>query len=390
MYRTYSIAFLALVSILGCSDSSMSPVTSVDSASDDMESRSANGMTEVVIIGTDHFITDMPHGYTPGHLRSLLAKFKPDIVLTEEAMNVRGGASTAPYECANVTLPWAQENNVMTIPVGWYSPSYPAKVQQMVQQFSARGLGEQYELVERRFQQESAAMSTSCESMNGDSYNQLWRDYHARLHQLAGTNTPWETWNAKVVENIRKACDQHRGKKIAIVFGAAHTYFFADQLANAADISVIPTSKYLPITPEQLSQNTQPMDYLKAMRPLNLPTVSGPQLANAIKVLDSVKGVPSLAGDYNLFYGKYLMHSGDLRGAIAAFDAVVSSSGNAISKFDGKNRLADGARISAALALNKAGQNGNARERLFGILNDQASNSDVKQYAQQLLASIPQ
>ena len=390
MYRTYSIAFLVLAGVVGCSDSQPPTGQTVENVSQEVSAPSSDGPTQIVIIGTEHFITDMPHGYTPGHLRALLAKIKPDVVLTEEAMNVRGGASTAPYECANVTLPWAADNNVKTIPVGWYFPSYQARVRQMVQQLAANGQGEQLELIERRFQQESAAMSTSCESINGSAYNQLLRDYHTKLHQLAGTDTPWETWNAKVVDNIRNACAEHRGKKVAIVFGAAHSYYFADQLANSTDIKVIPTDNYFPLTLEQVAKHTLPLDYLKAMRPLNLPSVSGVQLANAIKVLDAVKGVPSLAGDYNLFYGKYLMHRGDIPGAMAAFDTVISTSGDAISKFDGKNRLADGARISAAQALSKAGDTGNARQRLFGILNDQASNADVKQYAQQLLASIPQ
>ena len=370
MYRTYSIAFLMLIGVLGCSGSD----TTVASIASPSEHRPADGPTEVVIVGTQHLITDMPAGFTPGHLRALLANIEPDIILTEEAMNVRGGASTAPYECANVTLPWAAEHQVEVIPVGWYSPGYAKLVDQMVQRFAASGNSERYELIERRFQQESGAMVTSCETMNGKAYNKLWRDYHDRLHQLAGSDTPWEQWNAKVVDNIRKACQTHPGKRIAVVFGGAHTYYFADQLAADSQLKVIPTDRYLPITSEQLAENTTPLDYVKAMRPLNLAAISHVQLDHVGRQLDHVKGVPSLAGDYNLFYGKYLMHAGKLNEAVSAFDAVISAAGESISKFDETNRLIDGARFGAVIALSQAGQNEYARQRLQAILGDQASN----------------
>lgn len=144
MYRTNTISLLILISLAGCSESDTASNTTVESVDES---------TEVVIVGTYHFITDMPEGFTPGHQRSLLAEIKPDIILTEEAMNVRGGASTAPYECASVTRPRAAEHRVKVIPVGRSSPGAAKLVDQMIQRFAVSGNSERYELIERRFQQ---------------------------------------------------------------------------------------------------------------------------------------------------------------------------------------------------------------------------------------------
>jgi hypothetical protein len=52
----------------------------------------------------------MRDGYAPGHLRALLDKIAPDVVLVEAAHNVPDPWQTAPYELAQVTRPcWMKE-----------------------------------------------------------------------------------------------------------------------------------------------------------------------------------------------------------------------------------------------------------------------------------------
>lgn len=84
--------------------------------------------------------------------------------------------------------------------------------------------------------------------------------------------------------------------------------------------------------------------------------LSRTQLDHVGRLLNHVKGVPSLAGDYNLFYAKYQMHAGNLNEAVSAFDAMTSTAGESISTFDGKNRLIDGPRFGAVIALSQTGK----------------------------------
>lgn len=376
MYRRLVPAVLLMSLAAGCGGSSEQSTTS------------SSDKTEVVIVGTQHLITDMPDGFTPGHLRALLNKIQPDIIAIEAATNVDNPMDTAPYECNHVTRPWAKENSVPIVAVGLLEPDYQQQVSAMQESLKSKGLEAAYKTAARKLQQNGVSIGSSCEAMNSAEYQNIWRDYHNQIHQLNGVATPWEAWNAKVVHKIRKLCKDNPGKRIAVVFGATHSYFMNDYLANHDGISVVATEKFLPIAPTDLKEHTDRLDYLKAMRPLNLAAVTPDQLTHARNLLDSFKGVPSLATDYRLFEGKLMMHDGDLKGAIMTLDRLAASVGNTISKFDGRSRIADSARLSSVLALTKAGRKNEARQRLNSILADKSSQKDVKQYAQQLLASL--
>jgi hypothetical protein len=54
--------------------------------------------TEVVFVGTQHFISDMPTGYTPGHLRTLLDRIKPAALAVEAPANLPDPWAAAPLE----------------------------------------------------------------------------------------------------------------------------------------------------------------------------------------------------------------------------------------------------------------------------------------------------
>lgn len=375
MFRSLLPALLLTIFVTGCGGST-------DSTS------STGEKTEVVIVGTQHFITDMPDGYTPGHLRAMLAKIKPDVIAIEAATNVEKPMSTAPHECAQVTAPWAMSHDIPVAAVGILEPDYQQQNVRMVEKFKAEGKLAAYEQAERKLADGIATVGASCRAMNGSRFQKIWREYHSELHRLNGGDTPWEIWNARVVRKIRKLCKDNPGKRIAVVFGGTHSYLFKDLLAKQSDISLVSVDAFARVSQMDLQQNTEPLDYLKAMRPLNFDLVQPAQLAHVRSLLDFLKGVPSLENDYLLFHGKYLMHSGDYSDAIAAFDRLARSAGDQISEFDGQNRIIDGARLSAAQAFVKADQSENARKLLQRIIADTGSSNDVRSYAQQMLSAI--
>lgn len=356
--------------------------------SSETSSSTSGEKTEVVIVGTQQFITDMPDGYTPGHLRAMLAKIKPDVIAIEAATNVSEPMSTAPYDCTHVTAPWAMKNDVPIAAVGILEPDYQNQNLRMIEKFKAAGKLAAYEQAERKLADSLSLIGADCDTLNNSRFQQAWREYHSELHMLNGGDTPWEIWNAKVVRKIQKLCQDNSGKRIAIVFGATHSYAFADLLSKNSDISLVSARTFVPKSQTVVQQHTEQQDYLQAMRPLNFDHVPVAQLRHTRFLLDQIESVPSLASDYRLFHGKYLMHSGDYSQAIATFDQLARSVGNEISQFDGKNRVIDGARLSAVQAFVKADQPDNARKLLQRIIADSNSSNDVRSYAQRMLSTI--
>lgn len=358
-----------------------------DSSPQDLDSNEKR--TEVVVVATRHFITDMPEGYTPGHLRALLEKISPDALAVEAPTNVSDPWSLAPFELWNVTQPWAAQTGIEIAPSGWHEPQYQMQLGQMFQQYQAEGRTVQYQQIERAFQAKSAAQPLACQFMNSAAYHDLWRDYHTGLHELLGADTPWEKWNARILANVRQTCREHAGQRVAVVFGGAHGYYLLDHLSNDPCVKLVPTQQFLPLTEDEIASHTQPVDYLKALRPLNLSVVSAAQLAHATSLLHKVKEVPQFAGDYLLFHGKYLLHEGRAEEALSEFEKLAEYSRDIISEFDGKSRLAEAALVYSARTLNQMGNPAKARKRLADVVNDSDVSLSTRQWAQQVLAGIP-
>lgn len=375
MPRFSLLAALSLIVCSGCGDAEVAQTVPARK-------------TEVVVIGTQPFITDMPSGYTPGHLRALLEKVKPDLIAVEAATNVKSPLSTAPYDCRHVTIPWARENDIPIVAVGIMENDYGRQVSDMQHGLRAEGRDAALKIIDDQLQRQLTQIGGSMTAINSADWQQSWRRYHQQLHRLVGADTPWETWNSRVFRKIQRLCEDNPGKRIAVVFGAAHTYYFQDQLAGSDGIEVRPVAEMLPLTETAVDRHTAQVDYLKALRPLNMVTVSPEALVHCERVMRHLEQVPGLQQDYTLFSGKLQMHSGDHLSAVATFDRLAESAGDTISQFDGHNRIADGARLGAIMALAKAGRNADAVSRLKTVLSDNSLQQDVRQFAQQMLRQL--
>jgi len=348
--------------------------------------------TQVVVIATQHFISDMPDGYTPGHLRAVLKRAAPDLLAVEAPAGVSDPWQLAPLDLWQVTKPWADEKGVAAVPVGSYEPLYGAQIDRMLGDFRAAGNGAAYEEAERAFQTKYALRPHTCEEMNGDASRNLWRDYHAALHRLYGKDTPWEAWNAKIVANIIRTCREHPGRKVAVVFGEAHCYYIADKLANEDGILVESTSALFPLSDEDVQAETRPTDFLKALRPLNFPNygaLTASALARLEGFLDKVKDYPELQGDYHLFNGKLLLHRLKPAEGLQEFGQVAALPANAVSAFDGKSLLREAGLVFAAVAKAQTGDIAQARQDLADVLGMPGTTESTKGWVRQLLASLP-
>lgn len=376
MSRSVLPALLFTIAVAGCGDSSQHDATE------------SVATTEVVVVGTQPFITDMPEGYTPGHLRALLDKIQPDLIAIEAATNVKSPLATAPYECRHVTIPWAREHDVPVVAVGLLEKDYGVQIDAMKQQLRAQGRDAAFDIIEEQLQRRLHSIGRSIEALNTDDWQQAWRSYHDQLHRLVQGDTPWQLWNQRVMRKIAKLCDDHPGRRIAVVFGAGHTYYFQDALTEMESVEVKPASGLLPLTVGDVDRHTTRIDYLKALRPLNMGSVSPHALTHCEHLLRHLRGLPDMEADYRLFEGKLQLHSGKYRQAVDTFDRLAGSAGSAISQFDGQNRIIDGARLGAILAVRADGRPAEAASRLRSVLADATIAADVRRFAEQMLAQL--
>jgi hypothetical protein len=347
--------------------------------------------TEVVIVGTHHFISDMPEGYTPAHLRALLKKIAPTVLAVEADTNAPDPWSTETYELASVTKPWAAANGILLAPCGWGNPGYQAQIGAMIQDFSKNGKGWAYQKTETEFQMESSRFPLTCERMNSDANLDLWRRYHSELHRLHGQATPWETWNDKIAKNVVDLCAKHRGKRVAVVFGSAHAYYLTDALAKKPGIAVIPAARFFPLTEAECREQLQPQDHVKALRLLNL-NPGSLSVANLIELeqhLLKITDAPDLQNDYRFFHAKFLQHKWDLEKALAEFESLQTLDARARLVFDGQSRIAEGAAVFAASTKSLLGHQKEARADLEQIIARKDVSEQTRVWAQRVLQALP-
>ncbi|HUR38678.1 MAG TPA: hypothetical protein VM222_04265 [Planctomycetota bacterium] len=340
--------------------------------------------TEVVFVGTQHFITDMPAGYGPGHLRALLDRIHPDVLAVEAPAAAKNPWDFAPYELQRVTKPWAEQHKIALVPVGWNDVFYQARIQTMIGALAKAGRGEDFQKLEARFQQELAG-SVGCEAMNGEKGLDLWRQYHRALHDLLGKDTPWELWNAKILENLKTVLKEHRGKRIAIAFGAAHGYILLDGLAKEEGVKVLPCSSFFPLAPEEVDRNTSARDHLQALRPLNFGMVAPEQIDSLAGHLEQAR---EYSGDYDLFSGKLLLHRGRPEEAAAQFRKAAALGDERLSEFDGSTRLNEAGAIYEAIALARLAKVSDARDRIEALLRKETLSAPMRQWAAQVLQEV--
>jgi hypothetical protein len=343
--------------------------------------------TEVVFVGTQHFISDMPQGYTPGHLRALLVKINPVVLAVEAPTNVKNPWDFAPLELQWVTKPWAEQHKVPAIPIGWNDAFHAMKVQNMILAIQKAGKGDEFRKLEARFQGEFSTGAT-CEDFNGEKGIDLWRQYHKALREISGKETPWETWNARIFENLKALVRDNRGKRVAVVFGAAHGYYLLDALSKEEGIRILPCSSFFPLAPDEVGNQTTSKDHLLALRLLNFGSVPPEKLEELGRHLDHLKDVKEFRADYDLFRGKYLLHKGDPGGAVAAFREVAGLGDGQLSLFDGATRLNEAGAIYGAIALTRQGKPTEARGQLKSFLQKDGLSAPMKQWAQQLLQEL--
>lgn len=227
----------------------------------------------------------------------------------------------------------------------------------------------------------------TCAAMNSDRAHEGWRDYHAKLHELNGGDTPWEKWNERIVKNVLAVCREYPGKRVAVTFGGAHAYYFVDRLEKEPGVRVIAAEDFFPQTEDEVRAATRDADYLQAMRPLNFDpgSLTPAQLSGIEKCLAKLKSIEQYDDDYRFFRARLLLHQHNADEALRELTELRERQPEATLAFDGITPVRDASRLQSYFALAQKGEMGAASEMLIELTADETASLPIRQAAEGLL-----
>lgn len=353
--------------------------------------RSTVGATQVVVIASQPFLTDMIPGFSPAHLRLLLDSVRPDIIAVESPANIADSWEYAPFYLQKVVKPWAKERQIPLMPIGHLDMDYGIHLKAMLKHFENSKLLREYNAVEKKFKAASRAHKYSFKFINLASHDAIWRDYTSALHRLYRKNTPAEDISSQVAANIIKACNSYPGKRIAVIINAPISYYIKDQLADQPGIHLLNIENSLDFSQQGLTTKTIPEDYLNALRILRLDDftpLTNEDLSLLNSFLNRIRQHPEYEYDYYYFRGKMLLRKQNARLAVSHFQNMVRIDPNILLKFDNKTPVRDSALVYIALAKLQMGHRKEALARLKIITKMPDVHQQTKEWIKTLLGEI--
>jgi hypothetical protein len=327
--------------------------------------------TEIVIIATDHFMSDMEGDTSPAHLRALLERVKPDIFAVEAPVNVPNPMANLPFEAWNITKPWADQRKILLQPVDWLVENNQQRLGIMVQTIMQGPHSSDFQKLETDFQTRLQTMR-GFEAQQQPAYAAMCRDYWRQIRLWSDGKTTWDERGEKIAANIRALSHEQPGKRIAVLFGAMHSFDLTDRLAGQSDIRLLPAASFLPLSNDELEHNALPSDYVLAMRRLNFPPgapIVG-RLEGIESALDRMARVPSLALETKFYRARLLLHRFRWAEGAKAFEELAQEPVDRKLATTDAVPVAAMAKINRAIALNVLGQNGEAIQSLDSALEN--------------------
>lgn len=349
----------------------------------------SNSTTEVIVLGTHPGIVALAPEYSPAHLRALLIKLKPDILAVDAPANLPDSLKLAPPEIVEVVEPWAREQNKSVVPIGWNEAQFAELTTKSLQEIQVGKNRAKYLAAEDKFQRQRAELPVSIQALNSDGHHQLWRDYHNSIHEVLEKGTPWEDWNAKILENVLQVAKTNSGKRIVVVIGAAHAYYLIDALAKQDSLKPVRLDVFFPLIETEVKQAVLPRDFLVALRPLNADILPPPELQRMEGLLEQLKSSGEFDSDYHLLRGKFLLHARRPAEALTEFELLGKLDRAEVSQLDKSSKLYETGLVYTALALLQKGEPETARSRLKEALSDDKIADSTRRWAHQVMALIP-
>ncbi len=235
-----------------------------------MGGNQGSGKNELVVVASIHQRHLRFKTYSLDILKALIREIDPDIVLAEippdrheQAIEqfladgkVKDKRVANLPEISKALLPLSQEMDFEIIPVSaWTAEMAEQRTRQMQAFRKDSAFRDRFKLMTNARKRSDAALKaggTLGEPLyiHSDTYDQavgIWtHTYNEHFNDLLGAGG-WDNINQAHYAYISKALEQHKdqGKRILLLFGAAHKGWFLEKLKNRDDITLLAVEPFL-------------------------------------------------------------------------------------------------------------------------------------------------
>ena len=346
---------------------------------------------QIVVIGSEPYITDMQSSVTPAHLRVVLNSVKPDIVAVDAPSNVIDSWKYAGLDITKVVKAWAEEKKIPLVPIGYQVADYNEQVEIMLQDIRKQGMVKEYKIAEDRLSSSQKAFRRSFKFINSADYDEIWRTYHKTMQRICKQSTPWQNWNQKIADKLIELGLEHPGKRIAVVINSPHCYYLKDSVMNQQGLKLLSIESSLDIDQRTLQENTVASDHLYALRVLmfdNFGQLPSDVLLQLETHLQRLNQYPEYSDDVDFFRGKMLLHRQNYQQAVRQFMPLTYLDSRKVLEFDGVTPIRDSAMIYSAIAKLEMGNTSRAMRDLFEITQMQDTLIETKSWANRIIQSV--
>jgi hypothetical protein len=218
-------------------------------------SESESESNTIAVVSTLHQFHESVPGYGFDALRQIIETLRPDILaveLTAKALSERTDqAVKREYQAA--VFPFLLQHRIQAVPLEPDEPRYS--------QLGALMRGAQTDLKETQPQMYAAfklyvdelyayllGRWTSPCAVNSPETDALFAVKHRYQGALFGRNEQdgWEGWNQHALDQILKTVQSNRGKRIVVLIGAEHAYWFRSRLSQVSGLRLLPNCSFVP------------------------------------------------------------------------------------------------------------------------------------------------
>lgn len=228
--------------------------------------------TMVLCVGTIHHQHGSNPNYTYADLYRILKKYQPDVICLEIPPSY---FRTKPY-LKEMTLGaiYGLEHGAKVYPIDWWSEGNPRAErkeymktedyeikQKMLDSLSlSDSVMRRFEKVYGTIEQVFKENTKGYRFFNGKDYNSYVKNMYGGLITVFGDgcmNLYSEQRNEKMMEMINTAIDSNQGKRVIILTGAEHKYYFDNALSDRKGVRLRQLADFMPLGNEAMTQEME-------------------------------------------------------------------------------------------------------------------------------------
>jgi tetratricopeptide (TPR) repeat protein len=221
--------------------------------------------SQVLVIGTIHQRHNINENYSYEHILNILETFNPDVICVEiRPQEFRKKPYLKEMVLASI---YGLESGKMVYPIDWWSSSedggsnareerkkYMETPEYLEKKEMHDELTETSSIIQSFYEKYGEWKDYSREQghsfFNGREFNAFKSEAYGISMQVYGDhsmNLYWQTRNLNMFIRIKKVIEENKGKRVIILTGADHKYFFDKELEKLREVDVVEFSSILPL-----------------------------------------------------------------------------------------------------------------------------------------------